>query len=81
MTAKNILERVLAEGGVELQTLLAVALKAVADEVVPEEPPVKRTGMRPGGTGSLTPDEFMEDQRRETRRKILRIVTDLRSRG
>lgn len=41
----------------ELQTLLAVA-----DEVAPEEPPVKRTG----GTGSLTPEEFMEDQRRDT---------------
>jgi hypothetical protein len=83
MASKDILEamgkQILIDGGVVLPSLAAAVARAIADEVVPVEPPIKRTGMRPGGTGSITPDEYMEDQRNETRRKILRIVTDLKS--
>ena len=56
---------------------LAAALRAVADQVVPDEPRAPRRGMRPGGTGALTPDEDKEDQRAATRRKLLAIATEL----
>jgi hypothetical protein len=57
---------------------LAAALRAVADQVVPKEV-FSRRGMRPGGTGSIAPDEFKQDQRFETRRKLLAIATELKT--
>ena len=57
---------------------LAAALRAVADQVVPKEV-FSRRGMRPGSTGSIAPDEFKQDQRFETRRKLLAIATELRN--
>jgi hypothetical protein len=56
---------------------LAAALRAAADQVVPEEHRPPRRGMRPGGTGALSPDEDKEDQRAATRRKLLAIATEL----
>jgi hypothetical protein len=58
------------------QEAIAAALRAVADQVAPKEV-FNRRGMRPGGTGSIAPDEFKQDQRFETRRKILAIATEL----
>lgn len=55
----------------------AAALRAVADQVVPAEQPEPRRGMRPGGTGALSPDEGAEDQRAATRRKLLAIAAEL----
>ena len=55
---------------------LAAALRAVADQVVPKEV-FQRRGMRPGGTGSIAPDEFKQDQRDETRRRLIAIATEL----
>jgi hypothetical protein len=55
---------------------LAAALRAAADQVVPKEV-FNRRGMRPGGTGSIAPDEFKQDQRFETRCKLLAIATEL----
>jgi hypothetical protein len=54
----------------------AAALRAAADQVVPVEISLRR-GMRPGGTGSTTSDEFKQDQRCETRRRLLAIATEL----
>ncbi len=56
---------------------IAAALRAAADQVVPEERRPPRRGMRPGGTGALSPDEGAEDQRAATRRKLLAIATEL----
>ncbi len=56
---------------------LAAALRAAADQVVPDEPRAPRRGMRPGGTGALSPDEGAEDQRGATRRKLLAIAAEL----
>lgn len=56
---------------------LAAALRALADQVVPAEQHPPRRGMRPGGTGALSPDEGAEDQRAATRRKILGITAEL----
>lgn len=56
--------------------IVAAALRAVADQVVPKEA-FNRRGMRPGGTGSIAPDEFKQDQRFETRCKLLAIATKL----
>jgi hypothetical protein len=53
-----------------------VAELSPAAQAVPEEVPVRR-GMRPGGTGSITPDEFEQDQRAATRRKLLAIAAKL----
>ena len=55
---------------------IAAALRAAADQVVPVEVSLRR-GMRPGGTGSITSDEFKQDQRADTRRKILAIAAEL----
>jgi hypothetical protein len=55
---------------------IAAALRAVADQVVPVEISLRR-GMRPGGTGSITPDGFEQDQRAATRRKLLAIAAEL----
>ena len=55
---------------------IAAALRAATDHVVPKEA-FNRRGMRPGGTGSIAPDEFKQDQRFETRCKLLAIATRL----
>ena len=55
----------------------AAALRAAADQVVPKEHRPPRRGMRPGGTGALSPDEGAEDQRAATRRQFLAIATEL----
>jgi hypothetical protein len=56
---------------------VAAALRAAADQVVPEEQCSPRRGMRPGGTGAISPDEGAEDQRFSTRRKLLAIASEL----
>ena len=56
---------------------LAAALRAAADQVVPLEQYLQRRGMRPGGTGALSPDEGAQDQRAATRRKLLAIAVEL----
>ena len=63
----------------ELESAIAAALRAAADQVVPDEPRAPRRGMRPGGTGALSPDEGAEDQRGATRRKLLAIAAELES--
>jgi hypothetical protein len=55
---------------------VAAALRAAADQVVPEEVRVRK-GMRPGGIGSTTPTEWMQDQRLHTRRQLLAIADEL----
>ena len=55
---------------------IAVALRAVADQVVPSEPPVSG-GVRPGGTGAVTLDEAQQFQCSSTRRHILAIADEL----
>ena len=55
----------------------AAALRAAADQVVPEKQRPPRRGMRPGGTGALSPDEGAEDQRALTRLKLLTIAAEL----
>jgi hypothetical protein len=55
---------------------LAAALRAAADQVVPAEVRVRK-GMRPGGVGSTTPAEWMQDQRLHSRRKFLAIAAEL----
>ena len=57
--------------------IAAAALRAAADQVVPEERRPSRRGVRPGGTGALTPEEGAEDQRAATRRRFLSIATEL----
>jgi hypothetical protein len=54
----------------------AAALRAAADQVVPAEVRVRK-GMRPGGVGSTTPAEWMQDQRLHSRRKFLAIAAEL----
>lgn len=56
---------------------LADAIREIADQVVPKEQRPPRRGMRPGGTGALSPDEGAEDQRAATRRKLLGIAAEL----
>ena len=56
---------------------VAAALRAAADQVVPEEQRPPRRGMRPGGTGALTPEEGAEDQRDATRRRLRAIASEL----
>jgi hypothetical protein len=56
---------------------LVAALRAAADQVVPEEQRPPRRGMRPGGTGALTPEEGAEDQRAATRHQLLAIAAEL----
>jgi hypothetical protein len=55
---------------------VAAALRAAADQVVPVEVSLCR-GVRPGGTGSIAPDEFKQDQRQKTRRQLLAIAAEL----
>ena len=54
----------------------AAVLRSAADQVVPEEVRVRK-GMRPGGIGSTTPTEWMQDQRIHSRRHLLAIAADL----
>jgi hypothetical protein len=58
------------------QGCLVAALRAVADHLVPQEPPFSG-GMRPGGTGALTLDEAQKFQRSSTRRHLLAIANEL----
>ncbi len=58
--------------------IAAAALRAAADQVVPEEVRVRK-GMRPGGIGSTTPTEWMQDQRLHVRRQLLAIAAELDS--
>ena len=62
---------------VQRRRSIAAALRAAADQVVPHEQPQPRRGMRPGGTGALSPDEGAEDQRAATRRRIRAIAAEL----
>lgn len=55
----------------------AIVLRAAADQVVPEEQHPPRRGMRPGGTGALTPEEGAEDQRAATRSRLRGIAAEL----
>lgn len=64
----------------EAKAVAAAALRAVADQVVPQESPPSG-GMRPGGTEALTLDEAQGFQRAATRRRILAIATELNSLG
>ena len=57
--------------------IAAVAARALADQVVPAEAALQG-GVRPGGTGALTPDGCQHYQRTSTRRKILAIAAELR---
>ena len=56
--------------------IVAAALRALADQVVPAEAALQG-GVRPGGTGALTPDDCQHYQRTSTRRKILAIAAEL----
>jgi len=56
--------------------IAAAAILAAADQVVPVEVRVRK-GMRPGGVGSTTPTEWMQDQRLHTRRHFLAIAAEL----
>ena len=56
---------------------ISAALRAVADQVVPDEQRQTLRGMRPGGTGALTLDEAQGFQRAATRRKLLAIAAEL----
>ena len=58
------------------QMIAAAAVRAAADQVVPEEVRVRK-GMRPGGIGSTTPTEWMQDQRLHSRRHLLAIAAEL----
>jgi hypothetical protein len=61
----------------EARQIAAAALRAAADQVVPEEHRPPRRGVRPGGTGALTPEEGAEDQQAATRRRFLAIAAEL----
>lgn len=56
---------------------IAAALRAAADQVVPDEQRPPRRGVRPGGTGALTPEEGAQEQRAATRCHLIRIATEL----
>jgi hypothetical protein len=60
-----------------VRRLVAAALRAAADQVVPLEQCLHRRGMRPGGTGALSPDEGAQEQRAATRRQLLAIAAEL----
>jgi hypothetical protein len=62
--------------GKDSYLILAAALRAAADQVVPVEVSLCR-GVRPGGTGSIAPDEFKQDQRQATRRQLFAIAAEL----
>jgi hypothetical protein len=55
---------------------LAAAIRALADQVAPEEEPF-RGGMRPGGTQHVVMEEFRQAQRRHTRAQQLAIAAEL----
>ena len=59
------------------RVLAAAAIRALADQVVPAEQYPPRRGMRPGGTGALSPDEGAEDQRAATRRQLIALAGEL----
>jgi hypothetical protein len=59
------------------RAIAAGVLRAAADQVVPDGQRPPRRGVRPGGTGALTPEEGAEDQRAATRRHLIRIATEL----
>ena len=56
---------------------IAAALRTAADQVVPDEQRPPRRGVRPGGTGALTPEEGAQEQRAATRCHLIRIATEL----
>ena len=56
--------------------IAVAAILAAVDQVVPVKVRVRK-GMRPGGVGSTTPDEWMQDQRLHTRRHFLAIAAEL----
>jgi len=58
----------------EVEATLAAALRAVADQVVPNEP--APTGMRPAGD-VYSSREIRRGQRQETRSQILAIAAEL----
>ena len=60
------------------RAVAAAVLAAAVDQVVPVEVWILCRGMRPGGTGSIAQDEFMQDQRQETRRRFLAITAELK---
>jgi len=62
--------------GATRRQIAAAALRAAADQVVPAEVRVRK-GMRPGGVGSTTPAEWMQDQQLHTRRHFLAIAAEL----
>jgi hypothetical protein len=74
--AQAVLDAFLKAPSMSIEPSLAAALRAAADQVVPVEISLRR-GMRPGGTGSITPDGFEQDQRAATRRKLLAIAAEL----
>jgi hypothetical protein len=57
--------------------IAAAALRAAADQVVPLEQCLHRRGMRPGGTGALSPDEGAQEQRAATRHQLHAIADEL----
>ena len=65
----------------ESRWIAAAALRAAADQVVPHEQPQPRRGMRPGGTGAISPCEGAEDQRAATRQKLIAIAAELEGHG
>lgn len=56
---------------------VALALMSVLNNVLPEEHYKERRGMRPGGTGAVTSDEFKQEQRRETRKRFIAVIKQL----
>ena len=65
------------EADIDDAVTAAAVLRAAADQVVPEEHRPPRRGVRPGGTGALTPEEGAEDQQASTRRRFLAIAAEL----
>jgi len=61
-------------GAPEDREIIAVALRAVADQVVPDE--AAPTGMRPAGD-VYSSREIRRGQRQETRSQLLAIATEL----
>ena len=78
--AQAVLDAFLSEWNVyaidEARWAIAAAFRAAVDQVVPAEVRVRK-GMRPGGVGSTTPTEWMQDQQLHTRRHFLAIADEL----
>jgi hypothetical protein len=64
----------------EMESVACIVLRAAADEVVPHEERIRK-GMRPGGIGSTTPTEWMQDQRLHSRRQLLAIAAELEAKA